>query len=353
MPIGEAEGRRVALTVSCRATDDIPKVPDAGRVVDGTQVMHNGVLVQAGAYYGEWMSEIIRQLRGHHEPQEEVVFHAVVEQLAATADAPVMLELGAFWSYYSLWLLERVPSSRAFLVEPDPNNLEAGRRNFSLNGRTGTFLQAAVGARPAGPQPFPCESDGVVRDVPVESLASLLDRFGLERVDLLLADVQGAETALLEGASAELAAGRVRFLVVSTHHHSISGNPLTHQRCLSFLRSLGAHVIAEHTVAESFSGDGLVAASFEPADADLAVEVAHARPCESLFGDPLHDLARANEETAEARAALADLRAALAAEREERRRAAADLAAVTATRTWQLRNLLVPVLERVRCHLNS
>lgn len=37
--------------------------------------MHNGVKVIAGGYYGSWMTEIIRLLQGHHEPQEERVFY--------------------------------------------------------------------------------------------------------------------------------------------------------------------------------------------------------------------------------------------------------------------------------------
>ena len=71
-----AIGPRVLATVSCQDSDDIPKVPGAGqcRDHDGTrvQVMHNGVLVEQGGYHGAWMSEIIRALRGHHEPQEEL-----------------------------------------------------------------------------------------------------------------------------------------------------------------------------------------------------------------------------------------------------------------------------------------
>lgn len=294
MVLGEGELARIALTTRCRDTDGLPKVDGAGAVVDGVQLMHNGVKVVKGGYYGDWMVEVIRRLRGHHEPQEEVAFHAVVERLAVSGHpAPVMLELGAFWAYYSLWFRNRIPTGRCFLVEPDPAYLEVGRRNFALNGFEGTFLQAAVGAAPAAPSPFECESDGLSRPVPTEGLASLLASFRLERVDLLFADVQGAEWPLLDGAHELLADGRVRFLVVSTHHHAISGDPLTHQRCLGLLRELGAHVVTEHTVAESFSGDGLIVASFDERDRDLHAAVSRCRVGESWFGDPLHDLEQA------------------------------------------------------------
>ena len=300
----DADPRRVALALSCRDTDVIPKVADAGAVRDGVQVMHNGVLVEEDGYQGPWMTEIIRQLRGHHEPQEELAFHAVVERLAATSTAPAVVELGSWWAYYSLWAMQRIPGARSFCVEPDPAYLEQGRRNFALNGREAVFHQAAVGQLPLPPQPFLCESDGVERQIAFEGLGSLLDRFGLQRADLVLVDVQGAETSLLDGARALLSDGRVRFMVISTHHHVISGDPLTHQRCLMLLRELGAHVIAEHTVAESFTGDGLIAVSFDPQDRDLEVITSRCRVGESLFGDPLWDLADAQAETVGVRTEL-------------------------------------------------
>ena len=297
MVLGEGELARIGLTVACRDTDGLPKVAGAGDVTDGVQLMHNGVKVVEGGYYGEWMTEVIRRLRGHHEPQEEVAFHAVVERLAATAGpAPVMLELGAFWAYYSLWFKQRIPEGRAYLVEPDPAYLDVGRRNFALNGFEGTFHQAAVGRDAAPSQPFECESDGQTRPVPVEGLRSLLRRFHLDHVDLLFSDIQGFEWPLLDGARDDLAAGAVRFLVVSTHHHVISGDPLTHQRCLDLLRELGAHVLLEHTVAESYSGDGLIVVSFDDRDRDLAVVTSRCRVGDSWFGDPLKDLEAAYRE---------------------------------------------------------
>jgi FkbM family methyltransferase len=244
--------------------------------------MHNGVRVVAGGYYGSWMEQIIRDLRGHHEPQEEVAFDAVVERIVRDTPEPVVIELGAFWAYYSLWLLQRAPKGRAILVEPDPNNLAVGRANFALNDRVGEFLQAAVAGAPAQPAPFLCESDGVERDIPTESLRSIVDRFEIAKIDVLVADVQGAELPLLEGA-AELLPSLCRFVVVSTHHHSISGDRRTHERCLDLLQGLGAHIVAAHTVAESFSGDGLIVASFDSRDRDLVVELSRSNDGLSIF----------------------------------------------------------------------
>ena len=141
---------RAAMTVSCRDCDLIPKVPDSGKVISfegkPVQIMHNGVRVVAGGYYGDWMTGIIERLRGHHEPQEEVIFHEILKHLQPSA---TMLELGGFWSYYSLWFKSQHSDQRkAYVVEPDPNHIAVGRANAMLNNQEITFVQAAVGAEP-------------------------------------------------------------------------------------------------------------------------------------------------------------------------------------------------------------
>src|ERR1700761_5037230 len=127
---------RIDMGVRCRDADAVPKVADAGMVrylADGQriQVMHNGLKVVADGYYGAWMTRLIELCQGHHEAQEERLFHELVSRLPQDA---VMLELGAFWAYYSLWFLQGAPGRRAVSVEPDPIHLDVGRRNAALNG---------------------------------------------------------------------------------------------------------------------------------------------------------------------------------------------------------------------------
>jgi hypothetical protein len=89
----------------------------------------------------------------------------------------------------------------------------------------------------------------------------------------------------------------------------ISGDPATHQRCLGLLERVGAHVIAEHTVGESYSGDGLIAASLRDPDRDLVVPVSFARYRDSLFGELEPTLAEAFREIASLRGDAARNRA--------------------------------------------
>jgi hypothetical protein len=72
---------------------------------------------------------------------------------------------------------------------------------------------------------------------------------------------------------------------VSTHDLWITGSATTHQQVLDILLWSGAHIIAEHSVSESYSGDGLIVASFDPRDRDMTVDLSHNRSRNSLFGE--------------------------------------------------------------------
>jgi FkbM family methyltransferase len=284
---------RAEMTVSCRDCDSIPKVDQAGEIVviDGRQIqiMHNGVRVIAGGYYGDWMTDIIRRLRGHHEPQEEAIFHEILKHVTPRA---TMLELGGFWSYYSLWFLSNHADQRtAIVVEPDPNHLAIGRGNADLNNRQITFIQATVGQELAQPQTFRTESAGEIQ-IPQLSVPLFLKEHAISFLDILHCDTQGAETDIIASCEDLFRNRKVRFGVFSTHSHHISGDPLTHQRCLAMLKDFGGTILAEHDVQESFSGDGLIAVHF----GDDRIEwrefpISRNRCSTSLFRNPLFDLA--------------------------------------------------------------
>lgn len=266
---------RVALTLTCRDCDAIPKVADAGRVVSRAgalaQVMHEGSLVPAGGYCGGWMSRVIAGLRGHHEPQEELLFYHLLGHVRPDT---LFVELGSYWAYYSAWYLAAVPGSCAVCIEPEAEHLEVGRRTMAMNGRTARFIRARVGG--------PSAEDAVAEhgdDLDMTALAARLDRAPIE---ILHMDIQGAETRFIRSMRDAIPTGLVRFLVASTHHASITGSATTHEDCLAELRSQGAVILAEHSVAESYSGDGLIVAAFDTRDAGIILPpVSRARATES------------------------------------------------------------------------
>lgn len=285
------EAFRIRMTAGCRDCDPLPKVADAGLAridENGTcwQVMFNGVEVLYGGYYGEWMAEIIRRLHGHHEPQEELAFYQILQRLGPGS---TMLELGCFWGYYSIWFSRQLPGSRCVMCEPDPEHLALARINAAHNGIDATFIQAAAGK--TGNCTIHLESANGQTEVSAISVADIMKQQGLPSLELLHLDVQGAELCVLQSLCDDNITGRLRFLFVSTHHFHISGDPLTHERCLYLLQQAGAHIICEHMVEESYSGDGLIVASFKPQDHDMKIDVSRNRASDSLFRPISYDLA--------------------------------------------------------------
>lgn len=284
------ELERTLMTIGCADCTVIPKVADAGRVLSSSdgpvQVMHNGLKVVAGGYYGDWMAHIIRALRGHHEPQEELLFNRLIDYARNNS---LFVELGSFWSYYSLWYLYSVPGSRAICVEPDPANLGIGRRNAALNGFADrvAFHQAWIGEVADEGSLFRTESTQEQVILPCLNMDRISELSGGQTVEVLHIDAQGAELGFLQSMPGAVARGAVRFLVVSTHHSSISGSKTTHQDCVRAIRAMNGAVLVEHDVQESFSGDGLIVASFFEQDRNLAMPAISRNVARnSLFPEP-------------------------------------------------------------------
>jgi FkbM family methyltransferase len=289
-----SEQERMEMTISCRDTDYIKKVKDAGVIKKQNgvevQVMHNGLLVKNGGYHGTWMSDIITSLKGHHEPQEEKIFYEVLKRLEPGA---TMIELGCFWSYYSVWFNTAVKDAKNICCEPDPVNLALGKENASLNNtKDMNFVQSAAGADDGAMIDIVMESDMPnTASVPVRTVDSLLREFRWKKLDILHMDVQGFEMSALQGALESIKAKKVRFLFVSTHHYLFSDNPNTHGECMAFIKENGGSIISSHTIPESFSGDGLIVASFDPRDEDFKVETSLNHTDKSIFRPYEEDLA--------------------------------------------------------------
>jgi FkbM family methyltransferase len=208
-----------------------------------------------------------------------------------------MLELGSHWSYYSMWFQKEVPGARNYMIEPDPINIEVGKRNFILNNMIGEFYNASIGRNSSPPAPFECESDNKVREIPRFSVDDFVESKNINYVDLLFADIQGYEYQMLEGATKCISNGKIRFIFLSTHHHLISNDPIIHHRCLDFLKKNKAHIIVSHTVTESYSGDGLIVASFLETDRNIPeISISRNYPTNSLFREIEFDFEEARIE---------------------------------------------------------
>lgn len=268
-----AERERIAIACLSSDTNAIPKVEGAGRILDiggiAHQVMHNGLLVQADGYYGPVVTEIISQLRGHHEPQEERVFAVVLDTLP---ERPLMIELGSYWAYYSMWLLKTRPKARAICVEPIAHRRACGQQNLAINGLRAEVVAAAIGAHDAGGGEFVTGAE--TGRVPTRSIDSLITEREIQSLDILHADIQGFEWQALLGAANALSEQRIGWVFISTHRFLEDARTLDlHSACADILVAHGYKIVASHTPEESFSVDGLLVAKSPRAPGPAHIEV--------------------------------------------------------------------------------
>jgi FkbM family methyltransferase len=252
----EEHRRRVEEVVSCRDADNIPKVSQAGQLqVDKfgnrVQVMHNGLLVTADGYYGDFITRIIEQLRGHHEPQDEKAFHEILKLIPPGS---TMIELGAYWSYYSMWFQKTVPAARNYMIEPTGRCLECGIKNFQLNGLRGDFTRAYIGRK---------SSDGwqnaalstTSTEIGRVCIKDFVQSKKIESIAILHSDIQGFEYDMLIGCGDLIDRKKIEIFFLSSHSLKI------HFQCLKYLAQRGYTILAHHTPKESYSDDGLIIAS--------------------------------------------------------------------------------------------
>jgi hypothetical protein len=228
---------RIDCVLDCPDNAHIQRVPEAGKIKDYYVVMHNGVKVCANGYYGSGIANMLMENRGVHEPQEERAFQEIVDLMPEKCN---MLELGAYWGFYSLSLLSARPAARCILVEPEPFNILSGQLNFELNGCQGEFIQAIVGREAKRKKAV--SVDQLMRDRKIEHL------------HILHSDIQGFEAAMLEGASESLRKGLVDYIFISTHSNEL------HETCADKLRRFDFDILASANMDESYSYDGLIVA---------------------------------------------------------------------------------------------
>lgn len=233
--------KRISDAVSAPDNKFIERVQNAGKVEGNIQYMHNGIKIYRESYYGKEIMKLLKKNKGVHEPQEERVFQEVLLNLKQ--DSPIMLELGAYWGFYSMWFLSVCKDGSAYLVEPNKNNLEFGKENFKLNNLQGNFLQGLIDS----------ESDDKTSPA-VFTVNDLVKFWSLPQIDILHADIQGYELKMLEGINSKYLQDNVRYLFISTHSNEL------HNACRDFISGHKFNVIADVSLDESYSYDGILIA---------------------------------------------------------------------------------------------
>lgn len=239
----------IKKALACPDLDKIEREPDSGSISwFGKQILHHGTKVLAGSYFGPEYCLLIKATKGVHEPQEELAFQEVLKRISqkSLAKNPHILELGAFWGFYSIWFLKTFPKADALMIEPEPFNIKSGINNCKINKvKKRAHIKRAFISNSQSDFASKCPK------LNVDSLGYLATK---KQITILHSDIQGHELAMLIGAKKCFKTKLVSYVFISTHSNS------SHKQCLNLIIDYDCHILAEHNVCESFSNDGLIVA---------------------------------------------------------------------------------------------
>jgi FkbM family methyltransferase len=341
--------------VGCRDGVDLPRHPAAGTIAErdgmGVQLLHNGLEIPAGTCLGPWMTPVIERAGGVVDPQRDAAYAEVLRRLGGD-DLPSLVELGSPTGILSAWFARKSPAASVTCLEPDPRYAEVVRATWRLNGVVGRLLPGVLGPEEQPWRPITPETDDFVHPsrrmgqvlVHRYSFQELLDGSGLAAVDLLVVDVRGDEPGVMAALQDPLAAGRIRWVMVSTTHHARAGRFGTTDDVAAALESAGATVVLHRTPEECLGPAGIVVATFDPSDVARApIAVSRVRARDSFHGDLATAAEALRRRLAEQEQAAEALRADLAALRRRVDELDAELA-----RSHGERDLLVTQLAHAR-----
>ncbi len=229
--------KRIETALASEDNARIKCVKNAGKIKGHLLVMHNGIVIEPLTYYGFPVLKMLVDNKGIHEPQEEYAFQQVLKEMPAGA---TMIELGAYWAFYSMWFNKSVQNANNYMIEPI--HLDEGIKNFRLNKLRGNFFRAYVG-----------DTSKVAEDgIDIISVDSFTKENNISFVDILHSDIQGFELLMLKGAINLLSEKRVGYIFISTHSNEL------HADCMKFLESLDYLQVCSANLQESYSWDGLL-----------------------------------------------------------------------------------------------
>jgi FkbM family methyltransferase len=155
---------------------------------------------------------------------EQLISHGYESVLAHTKGARTIIDLGANTGIVARWLLARHAGARIVSVEPAAENLEILHLNLDVMGARAAIVAHCIGgtARPVSVGTtngsWAYHMDDAAADVAnssVVTMDSVLELHGVDRIDLLKSDTEGAEWEMFEHCGGWI--DRVQSIVIELH----------------------------------------------------------------------------------------------------------------------------------------
>ncbi len=192
---------------------------------------HLGLFTLLSVLHGVFRKVPIRILLGDRKylvnPEQATIYHLAnslskltkLVQAIPNTQAPVILDVGANCGLFSVLAAQHYPSARIYAFEPAPDLSVLANKN--LEGHGGIVIQKAVAGESGKTTLFinnnSQQTNSIIRsavmaagkltgeyEVKTISLDDFVKAEGIEKIDVLKIDVQGAESLVLAGASEAL-----------------------------------------------------------------------------------------------------------------------------------------------------
>lgn len=185
---------------------------------------------------------------------------AACTRILSAIEQPVVVELGAYQGEECDWIHRAAPTAKHIMVEPDPRNIDAIHSRWSRLYRDDFVVQAAIADYIGVAEFHQCEATGarageigsgsirrptghleyfpwmkfpsIIR-VPAITLNSLFAGQHLSRIDLLWADLQGAERDMIAGGG--IALSHTRYLFIEAERVEMYEGQATRDELLAML----------------------------------------------------------------------------------------------------------------------
>lgn len=182
------------------------------------------------------------KVKRHHNPlacrpgttDAYMLWHTLVDEqhkIELPADQPsVIFDLGANVGYTAVEFAKLYPAARIVAVELDADNAEVARQNISPFSERCTLIEGAVwssdgqinygGGGAHGLRVNGTETHSADRFAPAYTIETLMSMVGVDQIDFLKMDIEGAEAEVVQENASWLK--RVKILNLEVHLRAIS-----------------------------------------------------------------------------------------------------------------------------------
>lgn len=162
-------------------------------------------------------------------------------------EGDIVFDCGSFYGHFALYAAKK--AKHVYCFEPDPRNLVILKKNIGLSGlKNITVVPMALSGR-TGSVSFNCDGTAEARiaegggrgtaTVPCTSIEDFCKGNGIERVDFIKMDIEGAEIEVIEG-SREFVEKNCGFFAIASYH--VVNGEETAKKLEEIFKSIGFNV---------------------------------------------------------------------------------------------------------------